>query len=123
MTEPTELTWKQLAFNDALVTHDVLDQSDFVSHNLFAPNLFLNSPEGFFFQIFFRIFFGLPEKIKPFVLWRRNNLTTRKSRAFGVFAKKETQPGEDVHGLVLFVPHIPSRVLYSNGKDFSRKSG
>ena len=88
MTQQEKLKWKELAFVDALVNFDSLDQSDFVSHKIFAPKILLNCREGFFLQTLSNCCLGCLKNVNTRNLEDKYP-SDQKITSYDVFGKEE----------------------------------
>ena len=119
-----KFSWEELAFVDALITHELIDSPNITSHKIFTPICVPNVQESTLYR-----------DLKNDYSWCLNRFEFRSLRdnykfddkrpftSFGLFAKNNIKRGERLSDVTGFLAYLPKSSVISGINDFSNISG
>ena len=118
-----KFSWEELAFVDALITHELIDSPSITSHKVFTPIVIPNVQESLLYRDLENDYSWCLGRFE-FRPFRKNfKSDTRSFTSFGLFAKTDLKSGERLSDVIGFLAYLPNSSVIPGVNDFSNISG
>ena len=118
-----KFSWEELAFVDALITHEFIDSPSISSHKVFTPIVIPNVQESLLYRDLKNDYSWCLSRF-VFRHFRLNYTSDARSfTSFGPFAKTDLKSGERLSDVIGFLAYLPNSSVIPGVNDFSNISG